>query len=99
MFNKLLQLVDNNNTQFLRESYELATKQPFGRLLIDLSPKKSDALRYFSNILHPGPSTFYLPQATAVIIYLTDGRERNIYASANATSIGYQVIKVNQVSY
>ena len=82
-------MVDNNNTQFLRENYELATKQPFGRSLIDLNLKTSDALLYFSNIVHPGPSTFYLPQATAVIIYLTDGRERNLYASANATSIGY----------
>ena len=33
-----------NNTQFLNESYELATKQPFGHLLIDLDPKTSDFL-------------------------------------------------------
>ena len=87
-----------NNTQFLRESYELATKQPFGHLLIDLDPKTSDALRYSSNIVPPGPSIFYLPPAKAVITNLTDERERNMYASANATSIGYQVKKVNQVS-
>ena len=83
----------------MRESYELATKQLFGHLLIDLDPKISDALRYSSNILPPGLSIFYLPSAKAVITNLTDERERSMYASANATSVGYQVKKVNQVSY
>ena len=75
-----------NNTQFLRESYELATKQPFGHLLNDLDPKTSDALRYSSNIVPPGPSIFYLPSAKAVITNLTDERERSMYVSANATT-------------
>ena len=88
-----------NNTPFLREKYELATKQPFGHLLIDLDPKTSDALRYSSNIVPPGPSIFYLSSAKAVVTNLTDERERSMYASANATSIGYQVKKVNQFSY
>ena len=88
-----------NNTQFLRECYELATKQPFGHLLIDLDPKTSDALRYSSNIVPPGHSIFYLPPAKAVITSLTDEKERNMYASANATSIGYKVKKVNKLSY
>ena len=83
----------------MRESYELATKQAFGHLLIDLDPKTSDALRYSSNIVPPGPSIFYLPSTIAVITNLTDERERSMYASANATSIGYQVKNVNQVSY
>ena len=56
-----------NNTQFLKESYELATKQPFGNLLFDLDPKTSDVLRYCSNIVPPGRSIFYLPSAKAVI--------------------------------
>ena len=55
-----------NNTQFSRESYELATKQFFGHLSIDLDPITSDDLRYSSNILPPGPSIFYLPPAKAV---------------------------------
>ena len=38
-------------TNFLKESYEFATKQPFGHLLIDLDPKTSDFLRYCSNIV------------------------------------------------
>ena len=51
-----------NNTQFLKDSYELATKQPFGHLLIDLDPKTSDVLRYCSNIVPPGQSVFTFPQ-------------------------------------
>ena len=48
-----------NNTQFLGECYELATKQPFGQLLINLDPKTADALRYSSKIVPPGHSIFY----------------------------------------
>ena len=51
-----------NNTQFLKNSYELAIKQPFGHLLIDLDPTTTEVLRYCSNIVPPGPSIFYLPQ-------------------------------------
>ena len=68
----------NQQLTFLRESYELATKQPFGHLSIDLDPKKSDALLYSSNIVLPGTSIFYLPQTKAVITNLTDERERNM---------------------
>ena len=82
-----------NNKQFLRESYELATKQPFCHLLIDLDTKTSDASRYSSNIVPPGPSIFCLPSAKAVITNLTDERERSMYASANATNVGFQVKK------
>ena len=44
-----------NNAQFLRESYLLAIKQPFGNLLIDIDPKTSDALPFASNIVPAGP--------------------------------------------
>ena len=78
-----------NNAQFLKESYELATKEPFDHLLIDLDPKTSDILRYCSNIVHPGPSIFYLSSAKAVITSLSDERERSLYAGAAARDIGY----------
>ena len=39
------------NTSFLKEISELATKLPFGNLLIDLDPKSSDTSRQFSNIV------------------------------------------------
>ena len=34
-----------NNTHFWEKWYELATKQPFGHLIIDFNPKTSDFLR------------------------------------------------------
>ena len=76
-----------NNTCFLKESYELATKLPFGYLLIDLDPKTSDFLRFCSNIVQPGPKFFYLPSSKAVITNLTDERERVMYAKANARAV------------
>ena len=79
-----------SNTQFLKESYKLATKQPFGHLLIDLAPKTSNALRYCSNIVPPGSSIFYLRPAKAVITNITNEKERTIYAAAIATSNGYR---------
>ena len=86
-----------NNTNFLKESYELATK-PFGQLLIDLDPKTSDSLRYCSNIVQQGSTIFYLPSSKGVITNLTDERERIIYARANARAIREQFQKVPQTS-
>ena len=88
-----------NNTQFLKESYELATKQRIGHLLIDLDPKTFDSLRYCSNIVPPGPSIFYLPPAKSVFSNITDEKEGTIYAAANATSIGYLPKKSDQGSF
>ena len=85
------------NTQFLKDSYELETKQPFGHLLIDLDPKTSDVLRYCSNIVPPGPSVFYLPPAKAVITSLSNERERTLYAAANVRDIGHKIKRTNQV--
>ena len=84
-----------NNAQFLKESYELATKEPFGHLLIDLDPKTSDVLRYCSNIVPPGPSIFYLPSTKAVITSLSDERERSLYARAAARDMGCKTKRVD----
>ena len=73
-----------NDTKFLKDSYDLATKQPFGHLLIDLDPKTTDSLRYCSNIVPPGPTVFYLPSSKAVITHLSNERERDMNADANA---------------
>ena len=45
-----------NAPKFLRQTYEMATKDRFGHLLIDLDPRTSDCLRYSSKIRPPGPS-------------------------------------------
>ena len=87
-----------NNTQFLKESYELAIRKQFGHLLVDLDPKTSDVLRYCSNIVPTGPSNFYLPSAKAVITNLADERERILYAAADARYIGLKRRKDNQDS-
>ena len=84
-----------SNTQFLKDRYELANKQPFGHLLIDLDSKTSDVLRYCSNIVPPGTSVFYLPPA--VITNLSNERERALYAATNVRDIGHKIKRTNQV--
>ena len=73
-----------NNAKFLRHPYQLATKEDFGHLLIDLDPKTSECLRYSSNIVPPSPTIFYLPSSKAVITSLENEREKIMYIEANA---------------
>ena len=72
-----------NLVKFFKDCYQLATKEPFGHLLIDLDPKTSDCLRYCSNITEPGPSVFYLPSDEAETTPLNNEREKIIYTEAN----------------
>lgn len=67
---------------FLNSAYQIAVKDTFGHLLIDLDPKTSDCLRYCSNITPPGPTVFYLTRDDADITPLTNEREKTIYATA-----------------
>ena len=69
--------------KFLKYCYQLATKVPFGHLLIDLDPKTSDCLRYCSNIAEPDPSVFYLPSDKTETTLLNNEREKIIYSEAN----------------
>ena len=85
-----------NKAKFLKESYELATKQPFGHFPIDLDTKASDSLRYCSNIVQPSPTVFYLPSSKAALTTLTDERERVMYAKGNARAAREQFQKVPQ---
>ena len=54
-----------NLVNLLKHCYQLATKEKFGHLLIDLDPKTSDFLKYCSNITEPSPTVFYLPSDNA----------------------------------
>ena len=72
-----------NLVKFLKHCYQLATKEPFEHLLIDLDPKTSDSLRYCSNITEPGPTVFYLPSDKAETTSLNNEREKIIYTEAN----------------
>ena len=74
-----------NAPKFLRQSYELATKDSFGQLLIDLDPRTSDCLRYCSNIIPPGPSIFYLPLDKTEVTPITNEHEKIIYSAAHST--------------
>ena len=47
-----------NNAKFLHHACQLATKEDFGHLLIDLDPKTSESLRYSSSIAPPLPTNF-----------------------------------------
>ena len=72
-----------NLIKLLKHCYQLATKESFGHLLIDLDPKTSDCLRYCSNITEPGPTVFYLPSDKAETNPLNNEREKIIYTEAN----------------
>ncbi len=55
---------------FLKECYKRATSKPFGHLLIDLSPRTVDLLRYCSDITDE--TTFYVPSSKAKQTILND---------------------------
>ena len=76
-----------NNTKFLRNCYQLATKDTYGHLLIDLDPRTSDCLRYCSNITPPGPTIFYLSKNQAEVTPLT--------MNAKKLSILQQMVQLN----
>ena len=65
-----------NLTQFLKKCYEIATRETFGQLLIDLDPKTSDCLRFCSNITEPGPSVYDIPSYKADIAHISNEREK-----------------------
>ena len=76
-----------NLTHFLKNFYEIATRETFGHLLIDLDPKTSDCLRFCSNITEPGPSVFYITSDKADITHISNEREKILYTGANGTFI------------
>ena len=76
-----------DNAKFLKESYDLAVKEPFGHLLIDINPNTSDSLRFCSNLVPPGPSIFYIPPAKAVVTAIDNEKERALYTEANAATL------------
>ena len=75
-----------NVSKFLRNCYELATRDSFGHLLIDLDPRTSDCLRYCSNITPPGPTVFYFSLSEAETTPITNEKEKLIYSAAYGTT-------------
>ncbi len=63
----------------LKEWYQDATPVPYGHLLIDLSPKTVDSLRYCTNS-GSAPTKFYLPKHSQNITFLDDEHTISLYA-------------------
>lgn len=62
----------------LVEWYKDATSKPFGHLLIDLSPRTDDRLRYCTNS-GKIPCRFYLPKSLQRITFLDDEHTKHLY--------------------
>lgn len=77
-----------NKAAFLKESFEKATTQSFGHLLIDFDPRTSDSLRFCSNVTGPDPTIFYIPSSKAVVTGIDNEREKLAYTKALYRPIG-----------
>ena len=63
----------------LKYWYTTATSVPYGHLLIDLTPKTVDSLRYCTNS-GSTPSLFFLPQSRQQITFLNDDHTTSFYS-------------------
>ena len=63
----------------LKDWYTTATSVPYGHLLIDLTPKTVDSLRYCTNS-GSTPSFFFLPQSKQQITFLNDEHTTSLYS-------------------
>lgn len=63
----------------LENWYKRATKEPYGHLLIDLSPKTVDHLRFSSGF---SPSKFYIPNRSSRSVIIDDQRTQLLYAQS-----------------
>ena len=59
--------------------YRDATSVPFGHLLIDLSPRTDDRLRYCTNS-GSVPSKFYIPERVKLLRTLADEHSKSLYS-------------------
>ena len=59
--------------------YRDATSVPFGHLLVDLSPRTDDRLRYCTNS-GKTPSKFYVPESLKHLTTLDDEHTKSLYS-------------------
>ena len=64
--------------------YKDATSVPFGHLLIDLSPRTNDRLRYCTNS-GKKPSKFYIPEHLQHLTILDDDHTKSLYSPSIPT--------------
>ena len=75
-----------NVSKLVRNCYELASRDSFGYLLIDLDPRTSDCLRYCSNITRPWPKVFDLHLCKAENFLRSQLKKKHIYSAAIETT-------------
>ena len=71
-------------SEFTQDCYQKATPSSYGHFSIDFDPKKTESLRFCSNITLLGPTISYLPFCFARVIALTNEREKRAYNNAPA---------------
>lgn len=83
----------------LLQWYIDATSVPFGHLLVDLSPRTNDKLRYCTDF-GTFPTRFYLKQSDSRITTIDDNSTKHLYAQAlptfytkTTTSIPHELLK------
>ena len=68
------------NKKFIEECYRKAVEeQPYGHLLIDLTPHCIESLRYCSSIVN-GPSSFWVPRKNARTTIVNDKNTNDLYS-------------------
>ena len=65
----------------LRKWYADATSTPYGHLMIDLSPKTNDLLRYSTDVTS-FPTKFYLPSSRSRVTQINDQKSGLLYSKA-----------------
>ena len=65
----------------LKKWYVDASSKPYGHLMIDLSPKTPDLLRYCIDVTS-FPSQFYLPNSRSRTTEINDQKSRLLYSQA-----------------
>jgi hypothetical protein len=68
----------------LQQWYKCATHEPYGHLLIDISPKTVDHLRYSSGF---NPTIFYLPTNQARTTVLDDAQTQLLYCTDHIENV------------
>ena len=71
-----------NKVNFLKECHTKAVAEPHGQRLINLDPKRSECLRFWSDIVDAGPTIIYLPSSQAKITEITNEREKFAYTQS-----------------
>ena len=66
----------------LKQWYSDATSKPYGHILIDLTPKTPDSLRFCSDITS-FPTVFYLPNSRSRVTEINDQKTGLLYSKAS----------------